>query len=640
MFSVIIQNQKTMDSFNKCYPLFLESVNKNKVGVCRWVEAGTTVDTAVPELSAMTNDKPEWRAIIVHMYDEASMLSYPSNPQNPFDFEVNSQNGSWEETKVPLVRLTQLIGGVPAPQQNFTEKLITENGKAPRIVYEPQKDEQQDALYKKIAEKYHYHGKHPSEIILISIRTKNYEIKDEIESIWKSRTEIESSEFWKSNKYPSSCRFLFYEMDQQGPVVAAADVFKFWAAVMLLSTNKLDPSSLQAYRLYKLDIQVKPAEIGSSFQETLQRLAYAREHLEERIDEDDIKLLPRYSIDVPVHIETSHRVKNEIEQKSFGLVNKGSDMGKWNATKSHVDERTKKEIKQAEIGLDKTADRVRDFLVFAESGSFKVDKFQTKDIEEDLESAYNDVIRIQSELPKESLSHEEELKKLDKTVRARICERVSKFQALGGYVIITGIALIMAAPSVYFYSRHDLGTFFGIVILAIACLALPAIIKLAVLLYHKIRLRNSIQAYKNKHKSLIIKLHENISLYSDYMSNIATHARGSSFLRTVRKQKTLQESSYTVKQKHIRDINIFIANIQAWQTAFYCRADATFEMESSIHIDTEIPSKRNHFYTFDYDKIYPVEFNNSGNMLVSPVSFLDRLIIVREEIYDDSSSFN
>ena len=89
MYSVIIQNRRTLDSFNQHYPLFLEALDAEEFGVCRWNEAGTALDTALPEISELVNDKEEWRAIIVHVENESNMAEFSCSKRNPFDFTMN-----------------------------------------------------------------------------------------------------------------------------------------------------------------------------------------------------------------------------------------------------------------------------------------------------------------------------------------------------------------------------------------------------------------------------------------------------------------------------------------------------------------------------------------------------------------------
>ena len=646
MFSAIILNQQTMESFNQFYPLFQEAIINNNIGLCRWIESGTTVETAVPELSAMVNDKPKWRAIIVRMYDESTMLNYQSCAVNPFDFEINNkpQTTYIGKSEVPFIHLTQLIGGVPSPAVKFADKVVDEQGRLPQVVYEPIKNDSELELYAQLTEKYHFHGKHPSEIVLISIRKKAFKPKDDAISIWQLNNEIKSSEFWKLNSYPSTCRFMVYEMDQQGPVIENADIFKFWSSVMLISLNKIDPSSFQAYRLYRFNLFIKDEELKTYLHDTYRRLQGALEYLNNSIKlesgADTSRPLPEYHIEVPVRLKNrAHRDKEGVRPKAFGLVADRGEQLKWSKMKKREDDKTKAEIRIAEESLDKAADGVIDFLSYP--APITIDKFQLRDVTAHLDEVYNNILHIQSELPKDSLAHDDDLKQIDALIQERIRTKTTRKQSLAAYGIIAVLSLLVIIATVYFYVMHEMGSVRGIVILILLCLGIPLIIQLLVLLYYRTKLRGAVRQYKDKHTSLLEKLQNNISLYSDYMSSIATHARGSSFLRSVQKQKKYSESEFTAKQQHIKDINFFISHIENWCRAFYCipQIEEPHERKSSIYVDTEIPSKLNRFYTFDYGMNYLVPLNDTGEVLDAPVNFIEKLTLEREELYDDNRSF-
>ncbi|MCL2378359.1 MAG: hypothetical protein FWC77_04445 [Defluviitaleaceae bacterium] len=646
MFTVIIMNQKTMDSFRKCYPLFLESINSKKIGICRWIESGTTVETAVPELSSLTDDKRDWRGVIVRMHDELTMSGFPRSPVNPYDFKASHEANefSWENT-VPLVRLTQILGGVPAPDIEFEAEEVVNGHNVPSIIYKTKINQAEKIFYEELAEKHFYNGKHPTEILLVSIRRKAYKQQDDVREIWNVYDELESSEFWRINRYPSICRFLFYEMDRQGSVVESADIFKFWTSVMLLALNKIDPSTLQAYKLYKCSALINEEAIEASFRQAYHRMLGARNHINERIlveaeqTENLAELLPDYDVEVPVVFDRLRGGQSGISDASFSIAPRStaSDMNSWVSMKRSEDEKTKAIVKSAEISLDQTADKMRDNLTFTGNRLFRVDKYQVEDIKSKLGNIYSNIIRLQSNLPRESLAYEEGLKAADNQIKETIAQRINKRQALGAYLILALVSLLAVIPTGVFLFLHGLGSVRGLVILAAVCVAAPAIVELVILAFQRMKLRGLIRKYKDKHRALITSLHNNVSSYSKYMSDIATHARGSSFLRIVKKQQLLKDHSYSAKQKHLKEVSIFLANIEEWSTAFYCpiKHDPEYVLEH-VFLDTDIPSNTNPLYTLEYNQNHEVPVNKSGIMLDSPVSFVERILIEREELYNDS----
>ena len=78
MYSVIIQNKRTMESFGQFHPLFSETLEKGEVGICQWMEAGITVEDALPELINLVEGKESWRAVIVRIQDEEDRAAQAS----------------------------------------------------------------------------------------------------------------------------------------------------------------------------------------------------------------------------------------------------------------------------------------------------------------------------------------------------------------------------------------------------------------------------------------------------------------------------------------------------------------------------------------------------------------------------------
>ena len=89
MFTVLIQSKKTMNSLQQFYPILSESIEEERIGVCQWIESGTTVDTAVPELYEMISRKRAWRAIVVCGEHDEIGTKYPASLLNPFDYLEN-----------------------------------------------------------------------------------------------------------------------------------------------------------------------------------------------------------------------------------------------------------------------------------------------------------------------------------------------------------------------------------------------------------------------------------------------------------------------------------------------------------------------------------------------------------------------
>ena len=347
-YSVIIQNAKTIEEFAKYQALFADALKSNRIGVCKWNESGTTVETALPELNSLTDDKEEWRAIIIRFIDDDCMAACQSVPQNPYDFLINQNNGDdVHENDVPLVRLTQMLGGIPTIEVDFEPEVITEEHMAPRIIYTPVVDKTKAEVRRELVRKYQFDGRLPSSIIIVSVRERNddKDSEEDVDSTWLSRRESESSEFWKRNQYPGICRFLVYDYKKLGAVQREADNFNFWLSVRLLSTNVVDAATLQAYRLYTVKSIIDKKKMREAFQTVSNRLRSAKQALERDVRKDiesqicEEEELPNYRVEVPVALKLPLSESREVKMKSFRLLSSGtlSDVNAWDKQRESIE---------------------------------------------------------------------------------------------------------------------------------------------------------------------------------------------------------------------------------------------------------------------------------------------------------------
>ncbi len=634
-----------MESFSQYQQLFAGAVKNNQVGVCKWIESGTTVDTALPELASLTDDKQEWRAIIVRYADNDRMAVFESNPRNPYDFVINQGRTEWDgESPIPLVRLTQMLGGIPPLEVKFRTEIIREEFKAPRTVYVPIENERREQMYRDLARKYRFDGKLPSSILLVTVRDSGYQDEEQFDQAWTAHKESESSEFWRRNQFPSICRFMTYDFRAQGPIQREADDFGFWYAVMLLSTNEWDSSTIQAYRLYSLRMVMDRPAMTQAFQDLADRLRSAKHCIERSIRWDveneicEEKALPEYRIEVSVPVRRPKMDECLPVARSFKLLSSGvaSDTASWSQQRRQAEETLANSVRSAERALDQTADKMRGVCAFTEDLVVPLNKYQEEDIQRELDGFYNTIVNIQGKLPDEDVGKDEELQKAALSVRSYLLGRVEKGPALMG-VVLAGVSLgLPAAPAVIDCAANGYGTASAIAAVvggSVLCVLLAAG---AVLLSQKIKLDGLIGKYNRRLKGAFNQLTERAGDYSTYMSRIRSHQRGSSYLDFSNRKKYRSDAEHSLKYRHIMAIDQLLGKLRRWSKAYRLDVDySSPRSESQMDVNIAVPPADNELYAFDTRMTYSVAINNSGMVMESPYPFASRIEIVRKELYDD-----
>ena len=647
MYSVLIQNSKTIDSFLRYRPFFAEALTAGQIGICRWNEFGRTIETALPELSSLTDDKEEWRAIIVRHTDDHDMSAFESADNNPYDFEVNRDLPGFEENEVPLVRLTQMLGGVPPVEVSFEAEVIQEEHMQPRTVYHPVKNaeliRQRDAL----AEFYEFDGRKPSSILIISMRRKpdqDEKLAHEADQAWKKKKESWSSEFWKRNQYPSACRFLVYDYEFHGPVQREADDFNFWLSVLLLSLNKVDASTLQAYRLYTVRTILDKDAMKRVFQEQADLLRDSKKVIQKEIRKQiEGRLvfeeeLPDYRLDVPVVLNLPKRGDIEVSPRSFPFLSEGqlADFSVWRTEKNRIEEHLVRSVRSANRSLDQTAARMRNNLDIDEAEAEPLNRYQVEDLTRETDQLYRDIVKMQGSLPTEDVSADPKIVQVTNEIQDELSRRVMKGPVL--FVgVMTAVLLVMAAfPAVIRLVNGTENRLTGILIMIIFGAAAAAIDAVIILALQKRYLNKLVLRYDQIIADAFNELEDDADQYTKYLSSIASHSRGIAHLDLSSRLQITEEEQKDDRFVHIRAINAFLGRLKQWGKAQHLNLDLESRRpDSRITVDTTVSPADNKLYVFEAGKYSSVEINHSGLTMQSPYSFTKKIEILREELYDD-----
>ena len=340
MFTVIIISKRASDLLREYRFLFKPFVDNETIAFCDWNESGTDVASSVPDLYNIVKGKKQWRALILNtdsVYDYRG-AAHPGK-QNPFDYTEADPETMPHESPIPVIRLTHIIGGYSTtPVKNFEkgfEFVDEETGEKRRVreadlteeevhalslqygdmvtdIY--MEKEEPEELYLRqqaLSEKYAFSDIRPSEILLVATRKKTEgSEKARIIESWRNRLEMSSSCFWERNKYPNNCRFLFYDITNSDNSLYTKELTEFWLSVLTLAINKIPASTLQAYRLYRIGVDVSRDKLETGLNLHLNKLDSAYGFIKEQL-----RLKPEYSFDedeelvhrqvVPVAIEKS-----------------------------------------------------------------------------------------------------------------------------------------------------------------------------------------------------------------------------------------------------------------------------------------------------------------------------------------------
>ena len=646
IYSVLIQSEKTLDSFNEFNELFAKAMEQSEIGICKWNEAGTDIDTALPELLELIDEKEEWRAVIVLTEDQLEEPSKrASDPANPFDYSVNRYEiDPLGECDIPIIRLTHILGGVPAPDVEFECEKIEEPNKAPRMIYKPVKSIEKERLYDQLTEKYSYPGKKPSEIILIALREKLEDSNNDLKQIWETKKEINSSEFWKRNNYPSMCRFIVYDLENQGRTQRYADMFNFWISIMLLITNRINSNVLQAYRLYRIDTVFDKDVMQEEFQRIVYKLTGAYRFIqetvlyEERLKMAEERNLPNYVQEIPVNLEFPRNSSFSVDPNTFDLVcdDGGNDSYKWEMARSEVEENLKKSYRMVERKLDEAADSSKKLCSYPQESVYSLSQYQQEDMNDDLYGLFSMVLSMQKDLPDQKKAVNKRLSEAAKSVKHNISYRLKMGTVTSIFTIVAILLGLSVLPGIIQSASHHSGDLFNTIIWMLVVVATLACTAFLGLVDQKKAFDSDVVKYNGVIKDSLGELSRNADMYSHYISSIVSHSRGKSFLNSLNKKELKNDSARNLNQKNLVEIEKMINKIKKWCVANYLDVDFKSKYYEETFVEKDIASQTIIANIMESSNKYSVDLNHTGDIIESPFEFVTRLEIVREELYDDA----
>ncbi len=649
VFTVVIQSQETARLGMDHRRLFFdEPVAQGEMDFCTWIKAGDTVDTAVPALYELVAGKREWRAIVVQT--ERDRASAPeSKPANPFDYLINRDRDvhTVKESTVPLIRLVQMLGGVPKPELDFYQEPVTdeETGSVVRMVYRPAIHPGADEAYRELTEKYQFIENRPKEIIVISTRRPVDNTEQQIEAAWNMRLESESSEFWYRNCYPSLCRFIVFDVLDERHSLYGGCMFRLWQLVGLLAMNQISPSSLQAYRLYRADISLDSKKLLSAFTDyrermlTMQAQLDAAEANQESLEYEAEKTAPRIEEDIDVVFSAKNSGTLFIDSQGLGLVTDEpeDERGRWDDAFRRASAAMREFMRSPMRALDVAADDTRRKSVYPPEQVSILNTYQRADLDEEIEEHYFNVLEARSLLSFNAEKREEERQIIDRQVRRRIGQRLTKKRALAGYCVGLGVVLAGLIPyMVYAAQRGGAADFLWALLLSIAAAAAVGCFGLAEMWIQRREMADTMEDYNRCVQDTVREMRDSAQHYSDYLSALCIYMKCRSYLD---REQELKNGRANVRQLcigHRRAIKKCLGLIQTWGEALGALPDSGVNVERSYSFDPAVPPEENPAYRFESPGLLnQIPLNATGEELNSPYDFIMGMTLEREELYEN-----
>lgn len=651
VYTVIIQSPETARLSRDYRRLFFEEhIARGELDFCTWIKSGDSVDTAVPALYDLVAGKREWRAIIVQT-EKDRMAAPASRPSNPFDFLENREQDPYEahESAIPLVRLTQLLGGVPEPEIRYAPTEKTDEYGRTKVVYEPDKAQHRAAMqeHARIAERYQFVENRPREILVISTRQPVDNTESEIDAAWRVKLESQSSEFWSRNRYPSVCRFLTCDVLNERHSLYPGSIFKLWSAVMLLALNQIDASTLQAYRLYNVSLELDQERLSAAFSRYVSRLGAMTAQLDaadanrESVESQVARQAPDMTVEVNVTFSAKPSSDLMVETGELGLVTDSprEEREYWGERYRHASTALHELLRAPARSLDVAADDTRRRGVYPLEDVELLNRYQRGDLTEHMEETYFGTLAARAALGLNVKKRQQERAVIDQQVRRRISQRLSGKRAGIAAGICLGVLAAGSLPYLIGAGRVGFGALMWALLTLVVMLAVAGGFGLVELWIQRKEMADAMEDHNRCMHEVLREMQVSAQHYSDYLSCLCTYLRGRSYLD--REQELLNSLANVEKlrQGHRRAIQKCLGLVRVWSAALGATVDVGLAEKGSNTFDPAVPPEENQAYRFEAPAGgRSIPLNNTGERMFAPYDFIRGINLEREELFDDVDS--
>ncbi len=696
MFTVLIAEKRYIDAIQQENKLFFEPfLGKNNFAFCVWKPEGQTLNESVPDLFDIVARKKEWRAVIIHsanveqlkkqnpydLVDNSKISALPKPQDRPTGGEAwEKWLKSWQDYydkltplreelfsnafQFPLQRLSTWLCFRPADYvlEDVPEKmdvdewaidLLERNNLKPNVLLEKMEVNQyrtemriKEKLRRSFTKKQSINICYPMEICCISERiTENGFFNPD--SYWTIRSNSDYSSFVDRNMFFDKMRFMVFDVFPDTHSEYRTDSLRFLHAVMIFVTNKTPASAMQARKLYVFEsdndetplytlvtsFEKKLVDTADRIENEIERI---RSEIPGRLTDKEVETIFCTPSDVPVILDESCDTEALYASKDYGLS--GTCPTDENAVWNEDFKRAKKSlsyiIKQQRRSVQNSINKMNLLNEVDGKDVSRLTVFQADDIRNYTENAEDEIV---SELPPNFSTISAHLKNMDKNsteVRRILEQRMSKKTTIVLGAICLGLFLLCFLP-LFFSNFGNAKTVSVAAFLIGSVLGVLVIMMLVSLFFLRSSLISAINTFNHKSSDIFNDIIFTMQKYSKYLSSLCNARRGHTVLRYVEKNFDEYTKNIRIRKKHQEDIRK--------KRAFLLEEYGDFIMDQSYCDETMC---RPYDYDFDQKVEYPypapflagdfrqIEFLVSGNYITVPSSYVKRLLIRVEEIYD------
>lgn len=696
MFTVLIAEKEHIGAIQQENKLFFEPFLESKeLALCHWNPAGQTLQEAVPGLLNAVGRRKEWRAVIIN--NCTVHLSQKRNPFDVVDYSVlemlkepnrqlreNEELKDWENTwqtyydtltvekesvyrsalEHPFQRLATWLCFRPEDyiHNDVQEKLDVQEWAMEKIG----RDELKPSVKLELMERDQYKRElrmkekirrdfiggsylniaYPSEVHCISPRAAENNYFDP-DAYWTIHQDSEYSTFSDRNMYFDRMRFMVFDMLSYSHRNFRTDYIRFLFSVLIFSSNPIPGSAMQARRLYQLEAETDDSPLCTLVTSYDRKLAATNEVIENEMEKIRCEIPGELSDkaaeelfcspqDISVLLDESCDPEKVVVEKDYGLFfdRPEDEFHKWNRD-YHVSEKALEYIAKQQLRtVRKSIGQLHASSQVSDVNISRLTPLQVDDIREYTNAAEDEMVASIPPDPEDIAVYKQRLEKEAAEVKKTIGRRMTRKTTLILSAISLGLLLVCFLPFLLANNQTP-QTMTTAIILSAGMLGVLVVIMLVSLFFLRSTLVNAVRGYNNTAHGILAEIQASMKRFSTYLSASCNVRRGHAVQNYVRKNLDEYTKSLRIRKKHQEDIRRRRATLaEGYGDYFGDRSCCDEAMSRPYEYDFDQPTEYAYPAPFLAGDNRQIEFISNGNLVTVPFSYVTRIWVRMEEIYE------
>ena len=696
MFTVLIAEKEHIDAIRQENKLFFEPFLESKeLAFCYWNPEGQSLNDSVPGLLDAVGRKKEWRAVIINnstaatlktrnpfdVVDHSALASLAAPERQPLP---EQPLGQWEDAwkdffekqyqckeavyqdalERPLQKLATwlcfkpedyILNEVQEKQDAHDwalEEISRESIKASVKLEQLEREQYKRALRKKESLRRAFVAEttlniaNPSEVHCISLRTAESSFFDP-DPHWNIRHESEYSAFADRNMYFDKMRFMVFDLLPQTHRNYRTDYIRFLATVLIYISNQVPGSAMQARRLYQLETDTDDTPLCTLVTSYDRKLAATTEVIESEMEkirseipgeltDKVVEALFCTPTDVSVLLDESCDPEKVYADKDYGLCfdSPTNEYNKW----THDYHTSTKElayiIKQQNRSVRKSVQQMYAASEVTDVNISRLTPLQIDDVRDYTDNAEDEMVAsIPSDLTDMS-QYTERLAEESEKVKKVISRRMRKKTTVAIGTACLGLFALCFLPFL-FDNNGSAKTVTTAILLCGAMMFALAVVMVVALFIMRSTVINAVRGYNNAAHEVMNDIYSSLRRFSQYLSASCNVRRGHAVQNYAEQNVDEYTKSLRIRKKHLEDIRKTRACLaEGYQDYFGDRSYCDETMARPYDYDFDQRTEYAYPAPFLAGDCRQIEFISSGNFVTVPSSYVTRISVRMEGIYE------